>query len=143
MSMERKGSAVWRGRLRDGSGAVSTESGVLSGTQYSFATRFEQGRGTNPEELIAAAHAACFSMALGAQLERARLVADRIQTGATITFERIADAWTITKVHLSVSAKVPNADETAFLAAANTAKSTCPVSRVLNATITMDAHLEP
>jgi lipoyl-dependent peroxiredoxin len=140
--MERKGSAVWRGRLRDGSGAVSTESGVLSATPYSFATRFEQGRGTNPEELIAAAHAACFSMALGAQLERSRLVAERIQTGATVTFERVADAWTITHVHLSVSAKVPSADEKAFIDAANTAKSTCPVSRLLNATITMDARLE-
>jgi lipoyl-dependent peroxiredoxin len=140
--MERKGSAVWRGRLRDGSGAVSTESGVLSATPYSFATRFEQGRGTNPEELIAAAHAACFSMALGAQLERSRLVAERIQTGATVTFERVADAWTITRVHLSVSAKVPNADEKAFIDAANTAKSTCPVSRLLNATITIEARLE-
>jgi lipoyl-dependent peroxiredoxin len=140
--MERKGSAVWRGRLRDGSGAVSTESGVLSATPYSFATRFEQGRGTNPEELIAAAHAACFSMALGGQLERSRLVAERIQTGATVTFERVADAWTITRVHLSVSAKVPNAEEKAFADAANTAKSTCPVSRLLNATITIDARLE-
>lgn len=140
--MERKGSAVWQGRLRDGSGAVSTESGVLSATPYSFATRFEQGRGTNPEELIAAAHAACFSMALGGQLERARLVADRIQTGATVTFERVADSWTITRVHLSVSAKVPGAAEKAFLDAANTAKSTCPISRLLNATITMDARLE-
>jgi lipoyl-dependent peroxiredoxin len=140
--MERKGSAVWQGRLRDGTGAVSTESGILASAPYSFGTRFEQARGTNPEELIGAAHAACFSMALGGQLERARLVADWISTTASVTFERVADAWTITRVHLSVSAKVPGADEKAFLQAANTAKSTCPVSRVLNAAVTMEARLE-
>ena len=140
--MERKGSAVWQGRLRDGTGSVSTESGILASAPYSFGARFEQAQGTNPEELIGAAHAACFSMALGGQLERSRLVADRIRTSATVTFERVSDAWTITRIHLSVSAKVPGADEKAFLQAANTAKSTCPVSRVLNAAITMEARLE-
>lgn len=140
--MERRSSAVWQGRLREGSGRISTESGVLLDTPYSFGTRFEQTKGTNPEELIAAAHAACFSMALGVELEKARFVADRIRTTATVTFERVADAWTITRVHLQVAAKVPGASPMAFQKAAESAKTGCPVSRVLKAEITMDAKLE-
>jgi len=140
--MKRKGSAVWRGGLRDGGGAVSTESGVLSDTQYSFSTRFESGAGTNPEELIAAAHAGCFSMALSKQLEDAGMRADEIRTTATVTLEKTDAGFTITKVHLDVSARVPDADAAAFETAANNAKAGCPVSRLLKAEITMDARLE-
>jgi lipoyl-dependent peroxiredoxin len=140
--MKRKGSAVWRGGLRDGQGAVSTESGVLSDTQYSFSTRFESGAGTNPEELIAAAHAGCFSMALSKQLEDAGLRADEIRTTAAVTLEKTDAGFAITKVHLDVSARVPDADAAAFETAANNAKAGCPVSRLLKAEITMDARLE-
>ena len=140
--MKRKASAVWRGGLKDGSGAISTESGVLKETQYSFSTRFENGVGTNPEELIAAAHAGCFSMALSAQLGNANLKPDRIATTATVTMDKLEAGWTITAVHLDVAAKVPTATTEAFATAANNAKSGCPISRVLNATITMDAKLE-
>ena len=140
--MKRKGSAVWRGGLRDGGGAVSTESGVLSDTQYSFSTRFESGAGTNPEELIAAAHAGCFSMALSKQLEDAGMRADEIRTTAAVTLEKTDAGFAITKVHLDVSARVPDADAAAFETAANNAKAGCPVSRLLKAEITMDARLE-
>jgi lipoyl-dependent peroxiredoxin len=139
--MERKASAVWRGGLKDGKGTVSATSGVLSNTPYSFTTRFESTPGTNPEELIAAAHAACFSMALSAQLGEAKLTPESIQTAATLTMEKLATGWTITKVHLDVNASVPNADEAAFMTAANNAKAGCPVSKVLNAAITMSAKL--
>jgi lipoyl-dependent peroxiredoxin len=141
--MKRKASAVWNGGLKDGKGAISTESGVLKDTQYSFSTRFENGIGTNPEELIAAAHAGCFSMALSAQLGGANLKPDRIATTATVTLEKLEAGWTLTAVHLDVSAKVPNASPEAFETAAKNAKAGCPISRVLNATITMDAKLEP
>jgi lipoyl-dependent peroxiredoxin len=140
--MKRKASAVWQGGLRDGSGSISTDSGVLRDTQYSFGTRFEQGAGTNPEELIAAAHAGCFSMALSAQLNEAGLTPQRIQTGATVTLEKDAAGFAITAVHLEVRARVPGADRQAFDRAANAAKTGCPVSKVLNASITMDAQLE-
>jgi len=140
--MKRKGSAVWRGGLRDGQGAVSTESGVLSDTQYSFSTRFESGAGTNPEELIAAAHAGCFSMALSKQLEDAGLRADEIRTTAAVTLEKTDAGFAITKVHLDVSARIPGGDAAAFETAANNAKAGCPVSRLLKAEITMDARLE-
>jgi len=140
--MQRKGSAVWRGGLRDGQGAVSTESGVLSDTQYSFSTRFESGAGTNPEELIAAAHAGCFSMALSKQLEDAGLRADEIRTTAAVTLEKTDAGFAITKVHLDVSARIPGGDAAAFETAANNAKAGCPVSRLLKAEITMDARLE-
>jgi osmotically inducible protein OsmC len=140
--MKRKGSAVWRGGLRDGKGAVSTESGVLSDTQYSFSTRFEDGAGTNPEELIAAAHAGCFSMALSKQLEDARMKADEINTTATVTLEKTDAGFTITKVHLEVTARIAGGDAAGFETAANNAKAGCPVSRLLNAEITMDARLE-
>jgi len=140
--MKRKASAVWNGGLKDGKGAISTESGVLKDTQYSFSTRFENGIGTNPEELIAAAHAGCFTMALSAQLGGANLKPDRIATTATVTLEKLEAGWTLTAVHLDVSAKVPGASTEAFETAAKNAKAGCPISRVLNATISMDAKLE-
>ena len=140
--MQRKGSAVWRGGLRDGQGSVSTQSGVLSDTQYSFSTRFESGAGTNPEELIAAAHAGCFSMALSKQLEDAGMRADEIRTTAAVTLEKTDAGFAITKVHLDVAARIPGGDAAAFETAANNAKAGCPVSRLLKAEITMDARLE-
>ena len=140
--MKRKGSAVWRGGLKDGKGTVSTDSGVLSNTQYSFSTRFEDGKGTNPEELIAAAHAGCFSMALSAQLGNAGITAEQIQTTATVSLDKTDGGFSITAVHLDVRAKIPGADKQAFETAANNAKSGCPAWRVLNATITMEATLE-
>ena len=140
--MKRTASAIWRGGLKDGKGAISTQSGVLSNTQYSFTTRFESGIGTNPEELIAAAHAGCFSMALSAQLGTAGLAPESIATTATITLEKLDAGWTITASQLDVSAKVPGATPAAFEKAAQDAKAGCPVSRLLNAKITMDAKLE-
>jgi osmotically inducible protein OsmC len=139
--MQRKASAVWKGGLKDGKGSVSSSSGVLSNTPYSFTTRFENTPGTNPEELIAAAHAACFSMALSAQLGGANLTPDSIETSATLTMEKLDSGWTITAVQLEVVAKVPNATQAAFEKAANDAKSGCPVSKVLKADITMNARL--
>jgi osmotically inducible protein OsmC len=139
--MQRKASAVWKGGLKDGKGSVSSTSGVLSNTPYSFTTRFENTPGTNPEELIAAAHAACFSMALSAQLGGANLTPESINTSATLTMEKLEAGWTITAVHLDVTAKVPGATAEAFDTAAQNAKKGCPVSKVLNATITMDAKL--
>jgi osmotically inducible protein OsmC len=140
--MERKGSAVWKGGLKDGKGTVSSASGVLSNTPYSFTTRFEGTPGTNPEELIAAAHAACFSMALSAQLAGAQLTAESINTTATLTMEKLEAGWTITASHLDVTARVPKADDAAFRTAAEAAEKGCPVSKVLNAKITMSAKLE-
>ncbi len=141
-TMKRKASAEWRGALKDGKGTITTESGVLSQTQYSFGTRFENGPGTNPEELIGAAHAGCFSMAFSAQLWNAGLVAERIATSATVTLEKLEAGFTVTEVHLDVKAKVPEATEEAFQKAALEAKGGCPISRLLNAKITMDARLE-
>lgn len=140
--MQRKASAVWQGDLRSGQGTVSTASGALASVPYSFSTRFEDAPGTNPEELIAAAHAGCFSMALAAQLSNAGHKPERISTTATLTMERTDAGWTVTAIHLDVTANVPGADKAAFETAANNAKNGCPVSRVLNATITMDAKLE-
>ena len=139
--MKRTGSAVWQGGIRDGKGTVSTESGVLDGAQYSFSTRFEDGKGTNPEELLAAAHAGCFSMALSKQLNDAGLTADSINTTASVRLEKTDAGFSITKVHLDVTARVPGADQAAFETAANNAKAGCPVSRLFNAEITMDAKL--
>jgi len=139
--MQRKASAVWKGGLKDGKGTVSSASGVLSNTPYSFTTRFENTPGTNPEELIAAAHAACFSMALSAQLAGANLTPESIGTAATLTMEKLDAGWAITAVHLDVVAKVPGASAEAFSTAAQNAKAGCPVSKVLNAKITMDAKL--
>jgi osmotically inducible protein OsmC len=140
--MKRKASAVWKGGLKNGKGALTTDSGILSGTQYSFSTRFEEGKGTNPEELIAAAHAGCFSMALAAELEKSGVSAERVDTTATVALEKAAAGFAITAVHLDVRAKVPGAEEPAFQTAADAAKTGCPVSKVLNATITMEARLE-
>ncbi len=140
--MKRKASAVWKGGIKDGKGTISTDSGVLSETQYSFSTRFEEGKGTNPEELIAAAHAGCFSMALSGQLGEAGLTAEGINTTAAVTLEKTADGFAITAVHLDVTAKIPGADQQAFETAANNAKAGCPISKLLNAKITMDAKLE-
>lgn len=140
--MKRKASAQWQGGLKDGKGTLSTDSGVLKNSQYSFSTRFEQGAGTNPEELIAAAHAGCFSMALSAQLEGAGMKPENIQTTATVTIEKSGEGFEIPAVHLDVVAKVSGGDEQAFRAAAEKAKAGCPVSRVLKANITMDARLQ-
>jgi osmotically inducible protein OsmC len=139
--MKRKGSATWAGGIKDGKGAVSTDSGVLADTPFSFSTRFEDGKGTNPEELIAAAHAGCFSMALSGQLGNAGLTAESISTSATVTLNKEDEGFAITAVHLDVRAQVPEASREAFEKAANDAKNGCPVSKVLNAAITMDAQL--
>ncbi len=140
--MRRKASSVWKGGLKDGKGTISTDSKVLSDTQYSFSTRFEEGIGTNPEELIAAAHAGCFSMALSGQLGQAGLTAESIRTTASVKLEKTEAGFAITSVHLDVTARVPGADKQAFETAANNAKAGCPVSKVLNAQITMEARLE-
>ena len=140
--MKRTGSAVWTGGLKDGKGTVSTQSGVLKETQYSFSTRFEDGIGTNPEELIAAAHAGCFSMALSGQLGAAGMTAESIRTTATVSLEKTDAGFSITAIHLDLTARIPGADKSAFEKAASDAKAGCPVSRVLNATITLDAKLE-
>ena len=140
--MKRSASAVWNGGLKDGKGSISTQSGVLSESQYSFGTRFEEGKGTNPEELIAAAHAGCFSMALSAQLNNDGKTAERIQTEAEVTLLKTDAGFTITAVHLRVRAKVPGATPPDFLAAATNAKNNCPVSRLLKAEITMEVKLE-
>jgi len=139
--MKRTASAQWQGGLKDGKGTVSTQSGVLSKTQYSFSTRFEDGIGTNPEELIGAAHAGCFTMALSGQLGTAGMTAENIETTATVSFEKLEAGWTVTSVHLDVTATIPGADPAAFETAANNAKAGCPISRLLNTTITMDAKL--
>jgi osmotically inducible protein OsmC len=140
--MTRKAAAVWQGGLKDGRGTISTDSGVLAQTQYSFSTRFENGIGTNPEELIAAAHAGCFSMALSGQMGNAGLSVGEIRTTATVTLEKLDAGWTLTQVHLDVAVKSPGADRAAFEQAAQNAKAGCPISRVLNAKISMDARLE-
>jgi len=142
MVIRKKGSAVWKGGLKDGKGTISTESGVLSNAQYGFNTRFENGPGTNPEELIGAAHAGCFSMALSAQLGEAGMKADSINTTATVSLEKVEGGFAITAVHLDLVAKIPGASQQAFEKAANAAKAGCPVSKLLNAKITMDAKLE-
>ena len=139
--MIRKASAVWKGGLKDGKGEVSTGSGALKDLQYSFSTRFENGVGTNPEELIGAAHAGCFSMALSGQLGGMGMTAESIQTAATVTMEKLEAGWTVTAVHLDVTAKIPGADAGAFQKAAQNAKAGCPISRLLNTKITMEAKL--
>ena len=140
--MERSASAVWHGSLKEGKGVISTQSGTLKDTQYSFGTRFAEGVGTNPEELIAAAHAGCFTMALSAQLTEAGLVPDSIETTATVTLDMHGEGPTITKIHLITKAKVPGADKAKFDELAHKAKVGCPVSKVLKAAeITLDATL--
>ena len=139
--MVRNASAVWKGSLKEGKGTISTDSKVLSNTQYSFATRFENGAGTNPEELIAAAHAGCFSMALSGQLTAAGIPPESIETTAAVTLEKLEAGFTVTKIHLDVAARVPGADKAAFDKAAENAKNGCPISRLLKADITMTAKL--
>ena len=141
-SMERKASAVWRGDLKSGQGSLSTESGVLKETQFSFRTRFENGTGSNPEELLAAAHAGCFAMALSAQLGMANLTARRLEVTATITFERVGEHHAVTKSHLDLSAQVPGATRQAFDAAVKAAEIGCPVSKLLRTAISVDARLD-
>jgi lipoyl-dependent peroxiredoxin len=140
--MIRKASAVWKGNLKEGKGTISTDSGVLSNTQYSFSTRFENGKGTNPEELIAAAHAGCFTMALSAQLGNAGITPESLETTAALTLEKLDAGFTITKIHLDVTARIPGADQAVFDKAAGEAKAGCPISRLLKAEITMTAHLQ-
>ena len=139
--MVRKASAVWNGSLKEGKGTISTDSKVLSNAQYSFSTRFENGIGTNPEELIAAAHAGCFTMALSGQLTNAGITPESLETTASVTLEKTDAGFTITKVHLDVTGKIPGADAAAFEKAAKNAETGCPISRLLKAEITMTARL--
>lgn len=140
--MKRTASAVWQGDLKQGKGTISTESSVLDKTQYSFSTRFENGRGTNPEELIAAAHAGCFTMALSAALGKAGHVPTKLSTTASVTLEQVAGNFTITAIHLDLTGSVPGIDQAEFETIAADAKANCPVSRVLKATITLSPKLE-
>jgi lipoyl-dependent peroxiredoxin len=140
--MIRRASAVWSGGLKDGNGAVSTHSGILKDTPYSFSTRFENSPGTNPEELVAAAHAGCFAMALSAQLGEAGLRPEQIRAEAVVTMEKGEGGWAVTRSHLEVVAKVPGASAEQFEKAAGNAKSGCPISKLLKTNITMNARLE-
>jgi len=140
--MKRKAGAEWHGGLKDGKGTVTTNSGVLSNTPYSFTTRFEDQPGTNPEELVAAAHAGCFTMALSGQLGNRGMTAERIKTEAVLTMDKLDVGWTVTAIHLDVRATIPGADAAKFEEAAQAAKSGCPISRLLNTNITMEARLE-
>jgi osmotically inducible protein OsmC len=142
MTIKRNGSAVWSGGLKDGKGAVSTGSGVLKDAQYGFNTRFEDGPGTNPEELIGAAHAGCFTMALSGQLGQAGMTAQELRTTATVSMEKVDGGFSITAVHLDLVARIPGASQEAFDKAAQTAKENCPVSKLLNAEITLSSRLE-
>jgi osmotically inducible protein OsmC len=140
--MERSASAVWHGALKDGKGTVSTGSGTLQDTAYSFNTRFENGKGTNPEELIAAALAGCFTMALSAQLGEGGLKPERLQTKALLSFGKTDAGWSVSSIHLTLQARVPGADKPTFEKAADAAKTGCPISRLLKTNITLDAKLE-
>jgi osmotically inducible protein OsmC len=140
--MKRTASAVWHGDLKSGKGGISTASGVLKETQYSFATRFENGIGTNPEELIAAAHAGCFAMAFSAELGKAGFTPTAIHANATVTLDKTDAGWTVTESHLNMTAKIPGIDAEKFNAIAAGAKAGCPISRLLNAKVTLDAKLE-
>ena len=140
--MQRKASAAWQGGLKDGKGTLSADSGVLEETPYSFNTRFENTPGTNPEELLAAAHAGCFTMALSAQLGSAGMTAERLETTATITLEKVGDGFSITKSHLDLVARIPGADRPKFDAAVKAAETGCPVSKLFKAEISVNARLE-
>jgi lipoyl-dependent peroxiredoxin len=140
--MIKKASAIWKGGIKDGGGTISTETGVLNNAPYGFKSRFENGKGTNPEELLGAAHAGCFSMALSLILGEAGMTAETIETQAAVTLEKVGDGFSITSSHLDVKAKIPGADPAKFQEAANKAKAGCPLSKVLNAKITMNATLE-
>ena len=140
--MDSKASAVWKGDLRGGKGTISAASGVLSDAAYTFATRFEGSTGTNPEELVAAAHAGCFSMALSHGLAQAGHIPDHVSTAATVSLEQVEGGFAVTKIHLEVSAKVPGIDAAGFDKAASDAKAGCPISKLMNAEISMNAVLE-
>ncbi len=140
--IKRSGSATWSGGIKDGKGSISTQSGVLDNTQYGFNTRFEDGPGTNPEELIGAAHAGCFTMALSGQLGEAGMTAEKLTTTAVVSLDKVEGGFSISAVHLTLIAKIPGANQEAFESAALRAKQNCPVSKLLNATITLDARLE-
>jgi osmotically inducible protein OsmC len=140
--MKRKASAVWKGNLKEGKGSLTTDSGTLKDTQYSFSTRFENGVGTNPEELVAAAHSGCFAMAFSAELGKAGLTAESISATATVTLDKTDAGFTVTESHLDVTVKVPGADKEKVLAIAAAAKAGCPISRLLKANVTMDAKFE-
>lgn len=140
--MKRTANAQWRGDLKGGKGDISTASGVLASIPYSFQTRFEEGKGTNPEELLAAAHAACFTMALSGQLTTAGLTAESLQTECTITLEKLPDGFAITESHLDLKAKVPGASEDAFAKAVHNAETGCPVSKLYKTKITVSYKLE-
>ena len=137
--MKRNANAEWKGGIKDGKGVISTDSGVLDKTQYSFSTRFEDGKGTNPEELIAAAHAGCFAMALSLQLQQAGMTAESIQAKATVSLDKVDGGFAITESHLEVKVHVVGGDPAAMEKATNDAKAGCPVSKVLNAKVTMNA----
>ena len=139
--MQRKASAIWQGGLKDGKGSLSTDSGVLRRTPYSFSTRFEDGVGTNPEELLAAAHAGCFTMALSAQLGNAGMTAHTLETTATVSLDKVADGFAITKSHLDLVAHIPGADRAKFGSAVKTAETGCPVSKLFKADISVTARL--
>jgi osmotically inducible protein OsmC len=141
MKIRRTGSAVWQGGIKDGKGTISTESGALKAYPYGFASRFEGQRGSNPEELIAAAHASCFTMALSLILGEAKLTAEQMETSAEVTLEQVEGGYAITAVHLTLKAKIPGADQAAFEKLTTLAKAGCPVSKLLNAKITLDATL--
>jgi lipoyl-dependent peroxiredoxin len=141
MKINRHGSAVWEGGIKDGKGAISTESGALKAYPYGFGSRFEGKPGTNPEELIAAAHAGCFTMALSLILGEAKLVAEHMETSAKVTLEQVTGGYAITAVHLALTAKIPGADQATFEKLAGNAKAGCPVSKLLKAEITLDAKL--
>ena len=139
--MKRKANARWQGTAKEGAGTLSTQSGVLNDTPYSFVARFGDGKGTNPEELIAAAHAGCFTMALSFMLNGAGFTADAIDTEANLTLDQVNGAWTVTGIHLTTRARIPNIEAAKFAELASNAKANCPISRLLNATITLDAAL--
>ena len=139
--MRRKANARWQGTAKEGAGTLSTQSGVLADTPYSFVARFGDAKGTNPEELVAAAHAGCFTMALSFMLNGAGFTADAIDTEANLTMDQVNGAWTITAIHLTTRARVPSIDAAKFAELSSNAKATCPISRLLNTTITLDAAL--
>jgi osmotically inducible protein OsmC len=141
MKIKSKGSAAWQGGIKDGKGSISTESGALNAYPYGFASRFEGQRGSNPEELIAAAHASCFTMALSLILGEAKLIADQMDTSAEVALEQVEGGYAITAVHLSLKAKIPGADQATFERLTAMAKAGCPVSKLLKAEITLDATL--
>ena len=141
MKIKRHGSAAWQGGLKDGKGTISTESGALNAYPYGFASRFEGVRGSNPEELIGAAHAACFTMALSLILGEAKLTAEQMDTKAEVTLEQVEGGFAITAVHLTLTAKIPGTDQATFADLAAKAKAGCPVSKLFKADITLDATL--